>query len=72
MFNDKGLNTLVPEVFLEIFICRRASELQNGEEKEKQGFSLSPPLFAARSFLHEVKFEEKLLAQGKVLRTYMV
>ena len=64
MFNNEGLSTLVPEVFLEIFICRRARELQSEEEKEKRGFSLSPPLFAACSSLHEGKFEEKLLGPG--------
>ena len=64
LLNNEGLSTLVPEVFLEIFICRRASELQSSKEKEKQGFSLSPPLFAAHSFLHEGKFEEKLLGPG--------
>ena len=64
MFNNEDLSTLVPEVFLE----NRASEMQSGEEEEKQGFSLSPPLFAARSFLCEEKIEGKPLGPGYVLR----
>ena len=38
---------------------KRASKPQSSEEREKQGFSLSPPLSTAHSFFRKEKFQEK-------------
>ena len=40
------------------------SKPQGGEKREKQGFSPSPPLFAAHSFFRLEKFQEKPLGPG--------